>query len=56
MKLNDKLDRYEPICNLGLNKIPILSEFIKSYPAGGCLGYYYLELPTCRGKIHLHGM
>jgi ATP-dependent Lon protease len=33
VKLNDKLDRYEAyFANLGLNKIPILSEFIKSYP------------------------
>jgi ATP-dependent Lon protease len=33
VKLNDKLDRYEAnFANLGLNKIPILSEYIKSYP------------------------
>ena len=33
VKLNDRLDRYEAnFANLGLNKIPILSEFIKSYP------------------------
>lgn len=33
VKLNDKLDRYEAnFANLGLNKIPILSEFIKSHP------------------------
>jgi ATP-dependent Lon protease len=33
VRLNDKLDRYEAnFANLGLNKIPILSEYIKSYP------------------------
>lgn len=33
VKLNDKLDRYEAyFANLGLNKVPINSEFIKSYP------------------------
>lgn len=33
VRLNDKLDRYEAnFANLGLNKIPILTEYIKSYP------------------------
>lgn len=33
VKLNDKLDRYEAnFANLGLNKVPILTEFIKSHP------------------------
>jgi ATP-dependent Lon protease len=33
VRLNDKLDRYEAnFTNLGLNKIPILTEYIKSYP------------------------
>lgn len=33
VKLNDKLDRYEAyFANLGLNKVPILTEYIKSFP------------------------
>lgn len=33
VRLNDKLDRYEAnFANLGLNKIPILTEYIKSFP------------------------
>ena len=33
VKLNDKLDRYEAyFANLGLNKVPILSEYIKTFP------------------------
>jgi len=33
VKLNDKLDRYEAsFANLGLKKIPIMTNFIKSYP------------------------
>ena len=33
VRLNDKLARYEAIfANLGLNKIPILTEYINSYP------------------------
>lgn len=33
VKLNDKLDRYEAsFANLGLLKVPVFSEYIKSYP------------------------
>lgn len=33
VKLNDKLDRYEVnFANLGLNRIPLSSEYIKNYP------------------------
>ena len=53
MRLNDKLDRYEAnFANLGLNKIPILTEYIKSYPkllSEGVVHRHH-ELCSCRGK------
>ncbi len=54
VRLNDKLDRYEAnFANLGLNKIPILSEFIKLYPkllSEGIWAIVTMSYQTAEGK------